>query len=388
MQQIASLRESLEGKKDFFWRFSRDIWEHPELGLEEHYACQRQVEILRDAGFRVLTPYAGLDTAYRAEWGEGGEVFAFASEYDALPDVDHACGHNLICTAALSAAWLVQQELKGSGQPGRIVVLGTPGEESMAGKVIMLRENCLEGIGAVMMVHPSWRTSIDMGSIAVDRFKVEFYGKAAHASGMPEKGINALDAALMLFNGVSVWRQELLESSRVHGIIEEGGKRPNVIPDYTRCWFYLRSQENDELEKMKERFMAIVEGAAKMTGCTYKVIPNSLPYKARKPNAVMNRRYAEAMRAQGKEIRVAPFKPGRGSSDFGDFSQARPGVHPTFSISPTEIPSHSREYCAAAVSERAAENMFAASIAMADIALTYLKDEEFRREVQQDFEKA
>jgi amidohydrolase len=388
MQQIESLRELLADQREDYLRFSREIWERPELGFEEHYACRRQVELLTASGFQVVTPYAGMDTAYRAEWGTGGEVFAIASEYDALPEIDHACGHNLICTAAMAAAELVRKTLERSGQPGRIVVLGTPGEESMGGKVIMLREKCLEGVGAVMMVHPGWRSSIDMGSSAVNRLNVEFFGKAAHAGGSPERGINALDAMIMLFNGISVWRQQLPESSRVHGIIEAGGERPNIIPDYTRCWFYLRSPENDQLEQMNERFLSIVEGAATMTGCTYKTIPNNLPYKARKPNAAMNRRYAEAMRVQGHDVKVEPVKAGRGSSDFGDFSQICPGIHPYFGISAIEISGHSKEFCAAASSALAGESMLAAAVAMADIALTYLSDADFRDEVQRDFKNA
>ncbi len=386
MQQVELLRELLSGQREDYLLLSRSIWQRPELGLQEHFACQQQVEMLSKAGFQVVTPYAGLDTAYRAEWGEGGEVFAIASEYDALPEIGHACGHNLICAAAMCAARLVQETMKKNGQPGRIVVLGTPGEESMGGKVMMLQEKCLEGIGAVMMVHPSWRSSIDMGSSAVNRFKIEFFGKAAHAGGAPEKGINALDAMIMLFSGISVWRQQLPESARIHGVIEEGGKRPNIIPDYTRCWFYLRSPENEQLGQMIERFMSIVEGAATMTGCTYKVIPDSLPYKARKPNAAMNRRYTKAMQAQGHDVKVEPFKIGRGSSDFGDFSQICPGIHPYFGISTTEIPGHSKELCAAAGSELGSESMFDAAVAMADIALAYLTDKDFRSEVQQDFQ--
>lgn len=386
IQQVEALRQLLSDQEERFFRFSRDIWEHPELGFQEHYACKRQVELLKEFAFQVETPYAGLDTAYRAEWGQGGEVFAIASEYDALPEIDHACGHNLICTAAMAAAWMVQQMLQRTGRPGRIVVLGTPGEESMGGKVVMLREKCLNGVGAVMMVHPNWRTSIDMGSTAVNRLTIEFFGKAAHAGGMPEQGINALDAVILLYNSVSCWRQQLPESARVHGIIQDGGVRPNIIPDYTRCWFYLRSPENDQLEQMNERFVSMVEGAAKMTGCTFKVTPNNLPYKARKPNAVMNRRYAEAMQAQG--VKLTPAGPGRGSSDFGDFSQVCPGIHPYFSISPVEIPGHSKAFCAAAATDLARENMLSAAVAMADIACTWFSDEAFRQEIRQEFHKS
>ena len=382
---IQQLQGFLKGNEAFFSHLSQDIWEHPELGFQEHYACRRQVDLLKEFGFQVVTPYAGLETAYRAEWGEGGEVFAIASEYDALPGVDHGCGHNLICTAAMAAARLTQQMLQHSGKPGRVVVLGTPGEESMGGKVLMLKERCLDGVGAVMMVHPSWRTSKDLGSMAVNRLTVEYFGKAAHASGTPELGINALDAVILLFNSVSCWRQQLPESSRIHGIIEAGGVRPNIIPDYTRCCFFLRSPENEKLVEMNERFLAMVEGAARMTGCTFKISPCNQPYKARKPNAVMNHRYVEAMQAQG--VKVVPGSAGRGSSDFGDFSQVCPGIHPYFAISKTEIPGHSKAFCAGAASALAQQNMLAAAVAMAEIAYSYLTDAKCREEILQDFKK-
>ncbi len=383
--RLRRFQELSAGQEDIFRQLSSDIWSRPELGLQEHYACQRQVELLREFGFEVESPFAGLDTAFRARWGSGGPVFAFASEYDALPKIDHGCGHNLIATAALLAARLTQQILQESGLPGQVFVLGTPGEESMGGKVLMLREDCLAGVDAVMMVHPNWRSCRDTGSTAINRVNVEYFGKAAHAAGSPEQGINALDAVIMLFNSVSFWRQQLPESSRIHGIIEHGGVRPNIIPDYASCYFFLRSPENEVLEQMNLRFADMIEAAAKMSGCSYKSSPGAQPYKARKPNLPMNEHYAAAMQALG--MKLTETKSGRGSSDFGDFSQLRPGIHPYFSIADSEIPGHSEQFCAAANSELGFKNMLAAALSMADVAYTYLTEPQFRQEVQADFEK-
>lgn len=379
---LAQIKEFLAAEKELFYQLSIDVWNKPELGFEEKFAAKRQIEILQEFGFKVDNPYS-IETAFRAEWGEGDVVFAIASEYDALPELGHACGHNLICAAALAAARATQQMLKKYSLPGKVVVLGTPGEESIGGKVIMLKENCLDGIDAVMMLHPSWRNTMDMGCTAINRLKIEYFGKSTHAAGSPEKAINALDAAIVLFNSVGLWRQQLPESSRVHGIIEEGGQRPNIIPDYTRSYFFLRSPEDDVLEVMNKQFAEIVEGAAKITGCTFNMYPHNQPYKARKPNTTMNLRYKAAMEAQGREVQEVTA--GRGSTDFGDFSQAKPGIHTYFSISPVEIPGHSKELCSAANSDYGRENMLAAAAAMAEIAFSFLKDEKFRNEVVEEF---
>ncbi|NMA44030.1 MAG: M20 family metallopeptidase [Oligosphaeraceae bacterium] len=381
--RLRKFREMAAAQEGTFRQLSSDIWSRPELGLQEHYACQRQVALLREFGFEVVSPFAGLETAFRAQWGSGEPIFAIVSEYDALPEIDHGCGHNLIAAAALLAGRLTQQMLQENSKPGQVLVLGTPGEESIGGKVLMLKHNCLAGVGAVMMVHPSSSSYRDFGSTAINRVNVEFFGKSVHAASTPEQGINALDAVIMLFNGVSYWRQQLPESARIHGIIENGGVRPNIIPDYASCYFFLRSPENETLEQMNLRFADMIEGAAKMTGCTYKSTPRAQPYKARKPNHPMNEHYAAAMQAQG--LQLVENKAGRGSSDFGDFSQVCPGIHPYFSISDVDIPGHSKQLRDAANSDLGFKNMIAAAISMADIAYTYIVNPQFRQEIQADF---
>lgn len=376
--------EYLQQRRADIVAISHDIWHNPELGLQEVEACRRQMDFLAAEGFTVSQPFSGLPTAFRAEWGQGGECFAIASEYDCLPEIGHACGHNLIAAAANGAACAIKAALQRRGAPGRLVVLGTPAEEQYGGKVSMVEQNCLAGVGAVMMVHPNYQSKIDSGSLAIEHLDVEFFGKAAHAGGSPELGLNALDAVIMLFNSVSFWRQQLPEDARVHGIIVHGGKRPNIIPDYTRCSFCLRSLNYKYLAGMKERFEAMIAAAASMTGCTARLLDEGVPYKGRCPNKPMNERYAAAMAAQGDLCEI-PLKSGRGSSDFGDFSVVCPGIHPYFGIAKGKIPGHSVEFCQAAGTDYAQEQMLRAAAAMADIGLAFLTEPEFAAAVKADF---
>ena len=381
---LAEAEGLIESERSRWQALSRDIWEHPELAYEERYACQRQVEELRALGFAPEAPAAGVETAYRVDVGQGHPAFAIASEYDALEGLGHGCGHNLICTAAV-AAFQAAVRLQGKyGLKGRLTLLGTPAEESGGGKVVMLENGCLDGIDAAMMVHPSWRTTPDTGSTAVRRFDVTFTGKAAHAAGSPELGLNALDALLMVFNAVNAWRQQLPEFTRVHGVILEGGVRPNVIPDRSRARFYLRSAQEEWVGKMEKRFLDIVRGAELMTGCTAEAKPYHRPYMSRKPNPVMNDTYVEAMKTLGANP-VMPSRPGRGSSDFGNFSQAVPGIHPYFAVTDHEIPGHSLEMAAAAATDFALGNALRAAAAMAVVAVSYLGDDAFRSQVNDAF---
>jgi len=291
----------------------------------------------------------------------------------------------MICGAALAAGHAVKQYLEQHGREGRVVIFGCPAEEGGSGKVYMQQAGALDDIGAVMMVHPSQNTQTDSGCTAKEEVVVEFFGKTAHAAAAPERGINALDAMLMLFNATSCWRQQLPEDARLHGVITDGGIVPNVIPDYTRARFYLRSTSNAYLMGMLDRFKRMVEAACLMTGCTHKYDHLTSGTKSRAPNCVMNERYRQAMEALGQQV-IIPSRGGRGSTDFGNFATVRPGIHPYFSISPTPVTSHSVEITAAANSDYGRENMLRAAAAMGDIALAYLTDATFREAVQADFD--
>ncbi|MBE6402889.1 MAG: M20 family metallopeptidase [Lentisphaerae bacterium] len=361
-----------------------DLWEHPELAWKEFYAAETLCKFLKKHDIDAQANYLDFPTAFRGDIVNGdGAVFALTAEYDALPP-GHACGHNLIAAASVGAAIAAARVMKKLDLPGTLVIMGTPAEESGGGKVKMLQKGALNGIDAVMMSHPSWRTIPDPGSLAIRRWDVTFHGVSSHAGGTPELGINALDAVMMLFNGVSFQRQQMPDFCRIHGIVTHGGKMPNIIPDTASCRFYLRSATEEWMEKLDERFDNMVKGAALLTGCTYTKEKFSIDCRSRKPNALLNSSYCEVMAELGENI-PANVPEGRGSSDFGDFSQAVPGAHPCFAISPGKIGGHSIEFQEASRSELGLKNMLKSAIALACTACRFLDDESFRNAVKADF---
>lgn len=374
------LSDFIQENQAEYRELAQKIWAKPEIGFQEKFACAEQIKILENCGFEVTSPYAGVETAYLATYGSGKPTFCFVAEYDALPGLGHGCGHNLICAAAISAGYGVKKIMDKKQISGRIIVMGTPAEESYGGKVLMLKENCLSDIDAVMMVHPSWRTTPDTGSTAIRRFDVEFFGKSAHAAAAPELGLNALDASILLFTGINAWRQQLPENARIHGVIKDGGVMPNIIPDYSLSRFYLRSTSDNTLDAIEKRFKDMAKGAALMSGTDYKIKAYNTPYRSRQPNQELNKLYMKYATEEGLNP-VIPSRGGRGSSDFGDFSQQVPGIHPYFAISQHEIAAHSTDFAEAANSEYGMSQMIKAATVMAKIGLTFMVDAEVRKKV-------
>ncbi|MCX7591516.1 MAG: M20 family metallopeptidase [Kiritimatiellae bacterium] len=360
------------------------VFRNPELGFEEKQACALQVRLLQSCGFHVISPFAGLATAYKAVWGKGRPAFCFLAEYDALPEIGHACGHNLICGAAIGAGCALRDVLAQRHIPGTIVVIGTPAEESRGGKVIMVRRGAFRGIDAVMEAHPSWRTVPDTGSTAIRRVSVSYVGRATHAAASPELGKNALDAVMLLFQGVNAWRQHLLETSRIHGIVTEGGVAPNIVPSRASAVFFLRALDDAELAAMIKRFRDIARGAALMTGTRLKFTVHGDGYMGRIPNAPLNAAYLEAAAAAGLNPQI-PDRSGRASSDFGDVSHVVPGVHVYFGIGRNVLPSHSPEFREAAGSAYGRRQMLRAAEALAVVGYRYFTNAEFRKRVRADF---
>ncbi len=355
---------------------------YPELSMQEFKACRWQVELLRKWKFRVKSPYKRLDTAYRADIGRGGPVICYMAEYDALPGLGHGCGHNLIAAAGVGAGYLLSRLLQSHGVKGTVTVMGTPGEEGFGGKVILTERGALKNVDAALMCHPDDRCVPDTPTSAVERFEVTFRGKSVHAAD-PADALNPLDAVNLLYSGVSAWRQQLPESARVHGVITDGGVKPNIIPESTSCQFYLRSPDDRYVSKMARRFRDIIKGAGLMTGTAPEIRSWGVACKARKPNRLLNEAWAESAGLAGLE--VTEPEPIRGSSDFGNVSQTVPGIHPRFSISRTPIPSHSPRFTRAAGSRLGIENMFRMTVAMALAGCRFMTDEKFRQAVAADF---
>jgi amidohydrolase len=377
MNQIAStIRKYAEQVRPV----ARAIHQHPELGFEEHEACRLQVELLRAAGFRVTTPYGGLDTAYRAEFGTGEPVFAVMCEYDALPQLGHACGHNLICGAGLAAGLALCELMESDGIAGKIVVLGTPAEETLGGKVILLEQGGFEDIDACILCHPASVNALDSGDLAVSRFDVTFRGHAAHAAAAPYLGVNALDAMNLFFAGIACWRQQLPPGGMVHGVISQGGTAPNIIPDYTEAFFYLRSRDNATQGALEVRLDEIARGAALMTGCGYTAVRRPNPYSADRPNPPLR----EAVLTSMDDLRMNPDREYRSSisTDYANVSLVVPGVNFFFNITGGRaVALHSAEFERLAGSDAAFESAMDAAGVMAAVGLRFLTEPDFRRTV-------
>lgn len=387
MFTLDSLHRSITAHRAELKALSLDLWEHPEPAFEETYSSSAVADFLEAHDFSVIRSWLDVPTAFTTVFENGdGPAFGIAAEFDALPDIGHGCGHNLIAAAAVAATLAVREAMREDGISGSIRLLGTPAEEDGGGKVVLAERGALEGLDAVMMVHPSWRTEPDIGSSALRKYNVIFHGRESHAAGSPELAINALDAVMLMYAGINAFRQQLPSCCRIHGIVDDGGAVPNVIPGRASCVFYLRSNSEEWMDKLDARFHAIAEGAALMTGATLEIASPSKPYRSCKANGPMNAQYIEDMTALGDRP-VTPTTVNMGSSDFGDFSQTLPGIHGYFAISECKIPFHSKEFAEAARTDRALDNALRAASAMAHVALRFMTDERFRRSVREAFGK-
>ncbi|MBP2645600.1 MAG: amidohydrolase [Firmicutes bacterium] len=261
---VLELKEKLEGISDY-------IFEHPELGDEEYLSSQYLVNILLENGFKVQYPYLGVQTAFRAELGDDdGITIAFLAEYDALPycgeekKAAHTCGHNWIAGSTVGAA-LALSKIK-EVFTGKVVVLGTPAEETIGRKIDLVNKGAFDDIDAVFQMHLCETTNLKAKALAMDSWGFEFKGKASHAAAYPHEGINALDAINLTFAGINALRQQLKPDVRIHGIITEGGEAPNIIPERCTCQFYVRSEKRSYLTQVSEKVKNCAKGAALMTG--------------------------------------------------------------------------------------------------------------------------
>ena len=323
----------------------------PEIAFEERQASRWTAELLERHGFEVTAPVGGLETAFTARWrgSRPGPVIAFAGEYDALPEVGHGCGHNLMCSSSAGAA-IAASRLLGSDFGGEIRFIGTPAEEAGNGKVHLIAAGVFDDVDVCLQIHPSDSNSAEVRALAVTEIGVTFHGKLAHASGDPWLGRNALDAIVLLYTTVAQWRQHLKPGERVHGIITAGGSAPNVVPDLTAGRWYLRTPIDEDLEPMIERFTTMAEAAASATGCTVEVAHDPMN---RCRTMVNNPTLLEIWRRHLADAGIDddPIDPNQGSTDMANVSHEVPTIHPYLQIAPRGTAGHSREFAAHAGGE-------------------------------------
>ncbi len=351
-------------------RISREIHAHPELAYQEHLAYGQLVPFVRTQGFEVREHAYGMETAFRGEWGHGPVTIAFCAEYDALPEIGHACGHNLIATAGIGAAAALKAALDST--EARVVILGTPAEEGHGGKVPMVRQGCFDDIDVAMMAHPSPADILDAPAFGVAHVDVEYRGKSVHASVFPERGINALDALVTAYQAIAQLRQHIRRDARLHGIIVHGGDAPNIVPGYAKGAFYVRALKPWYLEELKKRVQGCFEAGALATGCEVHVDWHEdaeyAPIRHNRPLAEAYRHNGEAMGVVFLEMKDMST----GSTDMGNVSQVVPSIHPNFGVG-QPVFTHSPEFTAVAATDAAHEAMLRAAQVLAmtgvDVAL-------------------
>ncbi|MFZ4518891.1 MAG: M20 family metallopeptidase [Microthrixaceae bacterium] len=324
---------------------SHSIWEHPELCFEEHHAHDLLVEALAGAGL-APTPHAhGLPTAFVAEAGSEGPCVAVLLEYDALPDIGHACGHNVIAAAGLGAGLALAG--LAAEQGGRVRIIGTPAEEGGGGKEFLIRAGAFDGVDAAMMVHPADRDLPTMRAIAIQELNVTYEGRASHAAAAPELGRNALDAAVLGYVNVAALRQHIGTGERVHGIFTDAGEKPNIVPRRAAAQWYVRSDTLDSLAELKQRVLSCLEGGATASGCTMEHTWKDPAYA----DMVDDPWLMAAWAANAADLDRTPLDPAVvgdvvGSTDMGNVSHLVPSIHPMLAVAPAGVSIHTPEFAA------------------------------------------
>ena len=375
---------AVDAARDEILDLSHRIHAHPEVAFEEEQASAWVAEVLARHGFSVERPAGRLATAVRATriGGRGGAKprIAVLAEYDALPGLGHGCGHNTMAASGVGAAIAlasIAEEL-----PGEIVFFGTPAEERGSGKQIMIDDGLFEGIDAALLFHPCDRNHVQSFPLASEDVEVVFHGLQAHAAADPWKGRNALDAMILLFSSVGLWRQQLRTDARVHGIIQEGGTAANIIPERTRAWFMLRSPDQTYYEEMKTRFRSLAEAAAMATETTVDVTFSG-GATTMKPNATLEARWIANAAAYGIEDQGPD--PNSGSTDMANVSWVCPAIHPDLAIAPEGTPGHSILFRDAAATPRADETTLLAATLIAQTAYDLFTDPALLEAAWRDF---
>lgn len=340
------------------------IYNNPELGNEEYKAVEALTTFLKEHNFKIESPIADMDTAFKATFDSGkpGKTIGYLCEYDALPKIGHGCGHNMIGVMSAGAGVALSKVLHEIG--GKVIVYGTPAEETNGGKVILAEAGVFDELDAAMIVHPDGETRASGSSSALYPIRFIYKGKTAHAASCPEKGINALNSVIQLFNGIDALRQHVTPDVRMHGIITKGGVAANIVPDEAIADFYFRASTKERVTEVVEKVKKIAEGAALMTGATLEMERYELPYDDLNTNEALSEMFNNNLRELGiTDIKEA--KATGGSSDIGNVSYVAPTIHPYIGITDCPMVGHSVEMAKATTTSKAHDRLLIAALAMA-----------------------
>ncbi|MEM7536921.1 MAG: M20 family metallopeptidase [Chloroflexota bacterium] len=365
---------------------SHQIHANPEIAFEEHESMKLLADTAESDGYTVERGIAGLDTAFVATSGgenDDGPTVAFIAEYDALPGLGHACGHNIIGTAATGAALAMMAV--SDVLPGTVKLIGTPAEEGGGGKVLMAEQGIFDDLDAAMMIHPGTKAMTTRTTLASNKVKFEFFGKPAHAAAAPDLGINALDACIQTFNNINALRQHLRSDVRIHGIITHGGDAVNVVPEYTSALFSVRAADSDYAFETLQKVIRCAEGSALAAGATMKH-EHLMHYAQRIANPTMAQLFGHNIGGLGEPVQEP--KPGErmGSSDMGNVSQIVPSIHPYVTIANPGVAGHTQAFAEASRSAWGDQALVRSAKAMAMTAVELMTQPEVMAQVKAEFD--
>ncbi|MEH7388014.1 M20 family metallopeptidase [Bacillus sp. JJ1521] len=381
----AEILAAIEENKDRFYEISAYIGANPELGHEEFKACKILTDELKKHQFNVEIGTADLPTAFEATFDSGkpGATIGIMSEYDALPELGHACGHNLIGTMGIAAGIGLSKVIHETG--GKVVVYGTPAEETKGGKVTMAEQGIFNHLDVAMMVHPLSHYEKSGASLAMDAIQFEFFGKAAHAAAAPHEGINALDAVIQTFNSINALRQHITSDVRIHGIISEGGQAANIVPDYAVAQFYVRAASRDYVNELVEKVKKCAQGAALQTGATMDWSFYEFSYDDMVTNESFSNVFTDTLIELGVNPEEIHERAEGGSLDMGNVSHVVPSIHPYVKICDEPFACHTHGFREAALSNQGKEAMILGAKTMAITGYKILTEPELLEKIKEEF---
>jgi amidohydrolase len=381
----ASVIREIDNHYQQLAELSQRIHANPEVAFQEFQAAAWLSEYLEENGFAVERGVCELPTAFRGSYGGGKPVIAILAEYDALPKLGHACGHNLIATSAFGAGLASRQAVDSLG--GSIMVMGTPAEELYGGKAIMVERGVFDNVDMAMIVHPGGGNMVVMRTLACQTLEVEFFGRAAHAAARPEAGINALEAMIQSYNAINSLRQHIRDKARIHGIITDGGEAANIVPAHTAATFFVRAEDDSYLDELKERVIDCFAGAAAASGAKLEYRWAEVRYAAMLNNLTMARLFKRNMQSLGHNIPLGNATLWGGSTDVGNVSQLLPTIQPLVAIAPANVLIHTPQFNLEAASEAGLRRILDAAKAMAMTVVDLLASPETVARVQDEFKK-
>jgi amidohydrolase len=360
----AAVCAAVDRRREVLLSVSHDIHAHPELGYEERYAHDALTAVLDAEGLAPARHAHDLETAFRVDAGTDGPLAAVLCEYDALPGIGHACGHNIIAAAGLGAGLALAEVAGAAG--GRVRILGTPAEEGGGGKVLLLERGAFEGVDAALMVHPADVDLLGMTTLAVTSIHARYEGRAAHAAAIPWEGRNALDAAILGYLNVAALRQHIRPEERVHGVVTDGGEKANIVPRRAATHWMVRSPSAAGVEALLERVVAALRAGADATGCTFEWEESDPSLFDVRDNGPLVEAFGTNAARLGRQLTApTPETAVVASTDMGNVSYAVPSIHPMLQVAPRGTPIHTPGFAAHAVAEAGDQAVLDGAKAMA-----------------------